>query len=546
MSQHSDHQPQGDRPDPDLEPTGLDEEQDLHPAVDPREQADPVDTGEHREAPPMDIDEREGASTIHLTPDVIELGDQIDSEGQGSLPGPGLADPHTEELAPRVDASPDGDTAEQPSDPVHASDVTSEDENDAPSNREPGDSISSSSKTDNVSSRLAGAASRLRFGKLFETSDESGQRVDDRSGGQAGPGSGLADKVRSYLDPRLHMLSAIPHRRVLAVGAVLILLSLLANSAGLALIVLSAIVPVLIVITLTQHDVFEKESNLLVTAVGAAGAVVGLVLASLASWILASEWFDRGVLNFGAAGFGGRFAEAAGSAPFVVWLMVGLVIPALAIAGIAGIPIALRRWPQFRNEVMDGMILTGASAAGFAIGAGVIYWWPMIAEPGPQTNVSDWTLAIIGAAIVRPAVITLCGAMIGAGIWRYMVTPKASSAVVLPAVGGGVGFLLLTFGSIQLQAAGNWPEFLWATLLLAAVFVLYRRVLDEAGATDRRTLGDGQGRLVCPSCHKVTPAGAFCARCGEPLPRQGLPRVTRAGSPDHVTVTTERTTHRNP
>jgi len=264
--------------------------------------------------------------------------------------------------------------------------------------------------------------------------------------------------------------------------------------------------------------VFEKESNLLVAAVGAGGAVVGIVLSLLSTWIQVSQWFDTGVLNFGAAGFGGRFADEAGSAPFIVWSLVGLVMPAVAIAGIAGIPIGMRRWPQFRNEVMDGMILTGASAAGFAIGACVVYWWPMIADAGPQTNVSDWTLSIIGVAILRSAVITLCGAMIGAGIWRYMITP-APPVIVLPAVGGVVGYLLLTFGSIQLQATGTWPEFLWIALVLAAVFVLYRRVLDRAVIADRRALGGDLGRLVCPSCHKVTPAGAFCARCGKPLPQ---------------------------
>ncbi|MEJ7902340.1 MAG: hypothetical protein WKF63_10865 [Thermomicrobiales bacterium] len=379
------------------------------------------------------------------------------------------------------------------------------------------------------SSRFTGAASRLGLGKLLETSEEADKGGGEGADGTAAtPGSGrsgsrLAEGVRSFLDPRLHMFSTIPHRRLLAAAITLILVCLLANSGGLALIVLSAIVPILIVITLTQHDVFEKESNLLIGAVGSGGTVVGIVLGLFSTWIQASQWFDTGVLNFGAAGFGGRFADDAGSAPFIVWSMVGLVIPAVAIAGIVGIPIALRRWPQFRNEVMDGVILAGASAAGFAIGASIVYWWPMIAAPGPETNVSDWTLSIIGVAILRSAMITLCGAMIGAGIWRYMVTP-AASVIVLPAVGGVAGYLLLTFGSVQLQAAGNWAEFIWVALLLAAVFVPYRRVLDGAVATDRKALGDDRGRLVCPSCHKVTPAGAFCARCGKPLPQTASER----------------------
>jgi hypothetical protein len=328
------------------------------------------------------------------------------------------------------------------------------------------------------------------------------------------------------------MLTTTPHRRVLAFSAVAILLCLLANSGGLALILLSSIVPVLILITITQHDVFEKESNLLISAVFSGGTLIGIVLSSISSWIVGSQWFDDGQLNFGAAGFGGRFADAAGSAPFIVWLLTGLAIPAVAIIGIAGIPIALRRWPQFRNEVMDGMILTGATAAGFTIGAALVYWWPMIADAGPQTNVSDWTLSIIGVSIVRAVVITLCGAMIGAGVWRYMIQPSSMFSA-LPAVAGVLGYLLLTAGSIQLQPQGNWPEFLWSLLVAAAVVVLYRRTLDQAVATDRQALGNAEERIVCPTCHRITPRGAFCAHCGSPLPPMSSPSApTRTSEQD--------------
>jgi hypothetical protein len=165
---------------------------------------------------------------------------------------------------------------------------------------------------------------------------------------------------------------------------------------------------------------------------------------------------------------------------------------------------------------MDGMILAGASAAGFSIGSSIVFWWPMIADPGPQTNVSDWTLTIIGTGLLRPVVITICGAMIGAGVWRYMLKPS-TSVILLPAIGSVGGYLLLTFGSIQLQPSGNWPEFIWTLLIAIAVFALYRRVLDQAVATDRKALGSEDQRIVCPACHKLTPAGAFCAHCGNPL-----------------------------
>jgi hypothetical protein len=312
------------------------------------------------------------------------------------------------------------------------------------------------------------------------------------------------------------MFSTVPHRWIAAVGLGLVLVFLLGNSGGLALIALASLGPLLILVTLTQHDVFEKESSLVIAGVAVVGGIAGIILSALASWVQGEQWFDTGVLNYGAGGFGGRFADRAGSAPAVVWLLVGLAIPALALLTFGGVPIALRRWPQFRNEVMDGAILGGACAAGFAIGSAIVYWWPMVAGSGPLTSVSDWTISILGVALVRPVVITLCGAMIGAGIWRYMI--RKSLVVALPAAIGGIGgYLLLTFGSIQLQASGIWAEFLWTLLVLAAVFTVYRKVLDQAVADDRRALGDERSRIVCRACHKVTPAGQFCAHCGEAL-----------------------------
>lgn len=541
MTQHPDDRPEGERPDPEADTWWPTDDPDLHPAIDHRESSSPGAADDEHLAPPLDVDDRDDAAAATGTPEVIELAEHVDVEREVATPeGEEAADAPVEMADSAFDWSdgesiPDAlDTTLDPpagtvdgfdSAGVAATDRLPDSEPDpapisadGPPLEQPGAEPAAASFATRASAGLSGAASKLGLGRLLATGDDAGAGKEDSS---AAPTSGvgrIGDRLGDSVQAPLAMFTTPAHRRVIVGGFALILIAMLANSGGLALIVLSAILPIMIAITLTQHDVFEKESNLLVTAVGAGGAVVGVILSLLSNWIQSSQWFDDGVLNYGAAGFGGRFADAAGAAPFVVWSLVGLVIPAVAIAGIAAVPIALRRWPQFRNEVMDGVILTSASAAGFAIGASVVYWWPMIGDPGPQTNVSDWTLSIIGVSLLRTAVITFCGAMIGAGVWRYMVTPSAS-VIVLPAAGGVLGYLLLTFGSIQLQAAGNWPEFLWVALLLAAVFLLFRRVLEGAIVTDRRALGDDDGRLVCPSCHKVTPAGAFCARCGKPLPQ---------------------------
>jgi len=585
-----DHAP---APDPDRDRETVDENQDLHPAIDPREPPEAKDDSSHPEAPPLDVDDRDHSAGHPHSPDVIELSGHTDSYAQsppedvmtidkGEVPTDADGDlTGVDPVQPRVgmddengtrstlrheswkavdtgDDVPDSDSGSgvageedtrspDPATPPNASDTVDEtldsssvptdpEQHDPGASQEPAGEPSSEEPMAKASALFSGAASRLGLGKLLKTSEDSAgaaasvppQSADSSGSPRTGiPGSlsRLGDGVRAYVDPRLHMFSTVPHRRLVAVSGILTLLCLVANSGGLALIVLSSSVPILILITLTQHDVFEKESNFLIAAVCAAGTAIGIIVSAIASWIHGSQWYNEGVLNFGAAGFGGRFADAAGPSPWIVWLLAGLIIPAVSIAAFAGVPIAMRRWPRFRNEVMDGVILTGASAAGLSIGASLVYWWPMIADSGPQANVSDWTLSILGVAFLRPIVVTLCGAMIGAGVWRYMIATN-TSVIVLPAIGGVVGYLLLTFGSIQIQPSGAWPEFLWTLLVAVAVFVLYRRVLDQAVATDRLALGAPNARIVCSACHKVTPVGTFCASCGAAL--NGKTTIMRA------------------
>jgi len=506
---------------------------DDHPAIDPRDPASHDPAASLPEPPPLDVDERTGDDHEHGVPDVIELSEHVDPVDNAG-PSPEFAEPpafpgdrEPEDLgttAPFDSAAESGtdsfwDTPTSSAEPVAGptEDVTTEPE------PEPAPKTLGS----HGAGLLSGAASRLGLGRLLETREDpgpsssipGGERLETDPASHAGMAGGLVrarEGFRGFLDPRLHVPDLVPHRRFAMTAAIVALLFLLANSGGLALIVLSSLVPVLILMTVTQHDVFEKESNLLVAAVGAGGAVAGLALSALGAWIQGDQWFDGGILNFGAGGFSARYGEAAGSAPWLVWLMVGLVIPALAVACIAGIPIALRRWPQFRNEVMDGMILTSSSAAGFAVGASIVYWWPMIGDPGPQDDVSDWTVRILGVAIVRPIVVTLSGALIGAGIWRYMMT-SSNSMAILPVIAGVAGILLVALGSIQLQTSGVWAELFWSVLVLAALFLVYRRTLDDAIATDRVALGDSGNRVVCPSCRRVTPVGMYCAYCGARL-----------------------------
>lgn len=334
------------------------------------------------------------------------------------------------------------------------------------------------------------------------TGDTPVQRLTSRAGG-------LLQPVAEWTRP-----GAV--RAILALGGLLVLVSLLANSGATALIVGASILPAAILYWCRRSDVFENEPWYLVAGFAIVGIVLGALLGWLGAFTVTSSWFDEGVLNFGAAGFGGRFAEAVGTAPFIVWMISGVLVPALALAAIVASPLLARRFTHLGNEVMDGLTVAAAMGGGFAIGTAAVFVAPMFGQEGPSISPSAWTLTTIGLAILRPLIWTLAGGMIGAGAWRYLFSGSLATAIA--PVGFGVAApLLATLLSLQVSTIGLWAEVLVLIAIAAVVVVLYQRTLAGAITEDRRVLGGDNSRIVCPSCHRVTPAGKFCALCGEPL-----------------------------
>ncbi len=328
----------------------------------------------------------------------------------------------------------------------------------------------------------------------------------------------MVDSVRKRLMAAFQMALARPLTTLTVVAGVVIFLLLLGGNAGVAVLVSLLVVPTAVLFYLTRLDLYEREPWALLASVVGAGALVGLLGGLLSSFVFERFWFSDSRLNLGAIGFSGISANGEGSVPFGVVLLGGLLIPVLTGAALLGGPVALRRWPVFRNEITDGMTLGGLGAAGFATVSSFVYFWPSAFDDLPDRPVSQWTALLAGIVVIRPVVLILAGSLLGIAAWQYLST-KDIRSVLVPGIAGAFGWLALPLGSLFLAQSGAVAEFVWYAVVLIVVGVLFRQALGRSLATDRQVLApaDGAQRVVCPNCHRVTPDGSFCSFCRSPL-----------------------------
>jgi hypothetical protein len=320
--------------------------------------------------------------------------------------------------------------------------------------------------------------------------------------------------------------------RIVAIGLALVLISMLAGSAGLAILIGIFILPVAILRYLSSVDLFEREPWWGIASPAAAGLFSGLVIGVIGHFIIDRLWIENAPLRVGAAGFAGEAADRAGGAPFSVLILSGLLLPAVAEAAKLAGPIFLRQWPSFRNEVMDGITLCAASGGAFAAGTAIVHFWPVITG-GDSVGIglSEWTGTLLGIAIVRPIIQVATSALLGAAVWRYSMT-QSTAGLILPVAAGAGGAIFYGLSDIIVQPAGTTVELIWSILIVAVLLYFVRIVIRQARMQDAAALGASGQRTICPNCRQVTPAGAFCANCGAQLadaPPPAHPAALRRG-----------------
>jgi hypothetical protein len=305
--------------------------------------------------------------------------------------------------------------------------------------------------------------------------------------------------------------------RIVAIGLALVLISMLAGSAGLAILIGIFILPVAILRYLSSIDLFEREPLWGIASAAGAGLFGGLVVGGIGHFIIDRLWIENAPLRVGAAGFAGKAADQAGVAPFSVLLLSGLLLSAVAEAVKLAGPVFLRQWPFFRNEVMDGITLSAASGGAFAAGTAIVHFWPVITR-GDSVGIglSEWTGMLLGIAIVRPIIQVATSALLGAAVWRFSMT-QSTAGLILPVAAGAGGAIFYGLSDMIVQPAGTTVELIWSILIAAVLLYFVRIVIRQARMQDAAALGPIGQRTICPNCRQVTPVGAFCANCGAQL-----------------------------
>lgn len=274
-----------------------------------------------------------------------------------------------------------------------------------------------------------------------------------------------ASKLVAGVAPLFMWSRTLSIRITLSLGVVLILFALLADSGTSALIISASIVPLVLLIRLCEgFGSQNKNTWVQASMMILIGIAVGLPIAWLATRIVVRSWFEGGVINFGATNFGGVAVDTMGIAPILVWLTNGILLPLVVILVVGTAPGGLRMALTMPALEQTGMILSAAVAAGAMIGSAAVFYWPLFDEIAPIMSTSEWTLTILGVAIIRPLVWVSSAAMLGAVVWRYFQTASLPSIAAPASIAIGLPF------GYSLVSLATGPTGLWTSIVAGIAF----------------------------------------------------------------------------
>jgi RsiW-degrading membrane proteinase PrsW (M82 family) len=322
-----------------------------------------------------------------------------------------------------------------------------------------------------------------------------------------------------FLPTNLRGTTARP-RNIVWLGALLVVVALLLNSAGLAIVIAALVAPIAVLVDLSRRDLVETEPWWSPLAMAAVGAVVALFVTLLNILVLRQFESETDPSSHCCGLFLGKVDLEVRDPGVVSYFLVGLLLPVAAEVLKAAAPLYLRQQPRFRNEVMDGVTLGAAVGGGYAAAAAIVYFWPLVnGSHHLGGSVSGWTSALIALLVVRPLIWCATTALVCAGVWHYALQPRTGYLLV-PVGSAAVGAVILAIGTLVLADRSTLVQLIWNGVVLFGLVAASRYVLDQALGRDRLALASSAAapaRITCPTCGRPTRPGAFCTNCGAPL-----------------------------
>lgn len=313
-------------------------------------------------------------------------------------------------------------------------------------------------------------------------------------------------RLFSTLFPHLPQAGYDSFRHAFALGIAVIAVLVIAGLYPVALIVAALLVPVLFVLYFIEVDLYERAPATSIAATLAWGILVGAILGGA-------------VRLLGGDGLADSSSDLLAPLPGTVG--VALLGVALAAAG----PLSLIRHKAF-NDVLDGATFGAIAGAAYASTFGLVRAGGLLsAGLRPGGDPLPWLIRLATLGLAQPILVAaVTGSMCGAFWLRFRAPVRDRTALgrlgspALAVLGGA----LLIAATAVARATFDVTEGLGATLVAAAIGLVWLRATIHLGLLEEANEADVGPPVRCPNCGRMTPGHTFCGWCGISL--QAAPR----------------------
>jgi hypothetical protein len=352
----------------------------------------------------------------------------------------------------------------------------------------------------------------VRCGHRLEHEGDAVRRTQARRGTYAAaPHEHMwTPHIASTLFPQLPRADAGAFLAALVIGLAGIGLLAILELYPLALLVSAVLLPVLFVFYLYAANVYESKPGLALGVTVGWGVAVGVVLGLFARHIGIS--FDsHGFDNLGEADVIKRVFIL----PIAAFVATVIAIVVLYVA------------PRY-DEVLDGIAFGATTAVAIAAAQTVVQAATLLRDGFKADGaLSAWLIRLSEVALLTPITWIGGAAVMAAALWmggRVPLRDRARVGIVAnPFVAAVLGVVMFVLPGFVLQGMNRNLAFAVLIAIALGSLVLVRAVVHIGLLEEGELLQDEANEITCANCHRSTPSGLFCGRCGIAL--RALPKA---------------------